>query len=146
MPGDNRAAEAMKVPAVRVCLLPVIEDPRGSLSYAEYGELLPFVSRRYFIVFDVPQGQTRGGHAHRTVEQFLVCVKGRVTVTVEDGRNRDEVLLDSPRLGLYIPPLIWATQQYHSPDAVFLALSSDVYDANEYITDYGEFLKITEQR
>src|ERR1044072_1451553 len=123
----------MKVSAVRVYQLPVITDSRGSLSYAEYGELLPFIPIRYFIVFDVPKGQSRGGHAHRAVEQFLVCVKGRVSVTVDDGRNRDEILLDSPRLGVYIPPRVWATQQNHSLDAVLLVLSSAVYDPDEYI-------------
>jgi len=132
----------MNVSAVRLFQLPVITDARGSLSYAEYGELLPFIPIRYFIVFDVPKGQSRGGHAHRAVEQFLVCVKGRVSVTVDDGRNRDEILLDSPRLGVYIPPRVWATQQNHSLDAVLLVLSSAVYDPDEYIRDYGEFLRI----
>jgi UDP-2-acetamido-3-amino-2,3-dideoxy-glucuronate N-acetyltransferase len=135
----------MNVFAVRVYQLPIIKDSRGSLSYAQYGELLPFIPKRYFIVFDVPEGQTRGGHAHKEVEQFLVCVKGRVSVFVDDGRTRDEILLDSPSLGLYIPPHVWAGQRYHSGDAVLLVLSSDVYDADEYIRDYDEFLRITEQ-
>ncbi|HEX8184580.1 MAG TPA: WxcM-like domain-containing protein, partial [Blastocatellia bacterium] len=81
---------------------------------------------------------------HREVEQFLVCVKGRVTVTVDDGRNRDEMLLDSPDLGIYIPPHIWATQRDYSPDAVLLVLSSAAYDPDEYIRDYDEFLRIVE--
>ena len=143
---DLRASEAMNVSAVGVYQLPVVEDSRGSLSYAEYGGLLPFIPIRYFIVFNVPEGQARGGHAHRAVEQFLVCVKGRVSVTVDDGRERDEILLDSPRLGVYIPPHIWATQQNYSPDAVLLVLSSAVYDQDEYIRDYEEFLRIVEQR
>ena len=135
----------MKVSAVRVYHLPVVEDSRGSLSYAEYGELLPFIPIRYFVVFDVPEGQARGGHAHREVEQFLVCVKGRVRVTVDDGSNRDEVLLDGPRLGVYIPPRIWATQRDYSTDAVLLVLSSAAYDADEYIRDYEEFMRIVEK-
>ena len=136
----------MNVSAVRLFQLPVIADARGSLSYAEYGELLPFIPIRYFIVFDVPEGQSRGGHAHREVEQLLVCVKGRVTVTVDDGRNRDEILLDSPRLGVYIPPRVWATQQDYSREAVLLVLSSAVYDPDEYIRDYDEFLRIVEKQ
>jgi UDP-2-acetamido-3-amino-2,3-dideoxy-glucuronate N-acetyltransferase len=136
--------KALNVSAVRVYRLPVVKEPRGSLSYAQYGELLPFIPIRYFIVFDVPEGQARGGHAHRTVEQFLVCVKGRVTVTVDDGRSRDEVLLDNPALGVYIPPHIWATQQKYSSDAVLLVLSSEAYDPDEYIRDYEEFLRVVE--
>jgi dTDP-4-dehydrorhamnose 3,5-epimerase-like enzyme len=136
----------MNVSAVRVCQLPVVKDSRGSLSYAQYGELLPFIPKRYFIVFDVPEGQTRGGHAHKEVEQFLVCVKGRVSVAVDDGRNRDEILLDSPLVGIYIPPRVWAVQRDHSSDAVLLVLSSDVYDPDEYIRDYDEFLKVAGQR
>ncbi|HVG21865.1 MAG TPA: FdtA/QdtA family cupin domain-containing protein [Blastocatellia bacterium] len=138
--------EPMNVSAVRVYQLPVVKDSRGSLSYAQYGELLPFIPRRYFIVFDVPEGQVRGRHAHREVEQFLVCVRGRVSVVVDDGGGRDEILLDGPSLGLYIPPRIWATQQNHSPDAALLVLSSDVYDSDEYIRDYDEFLGIVKQR
>ena len=126
--------------------MPVITDSRGSLSYAEYGEILPFIPLRYFIVFDVPEGQSRGGHAHRAVEQILVCVKGQVRVTVDDGRTRDEILLDSPKLGLYIPPRVWATQQNHSRDAVLLVLSSAVYNPDEYIRDYEEFLRIVEKQ
>src|SRR5215216_141430 len=135
----------MRVCAVRVYHLPVVKDSRGSLSYAQYGELLPFIPIRYFVVFDVPEGQARGGHAHREVEQFLVCVKGRVRVTVDDGSNRDEVLLDGPRLGVYIPPRIWATQRDYSTDAVLLVLSSAAYDADEYIRDYEEFMRIVEK-
>lgn len=132
----------MNVRAVRVYELPVVKESRGSLSYAEYGELLPFIPLRYFIVFDVPGGQARGGHAHREVEQFLVCVKGQVIVTLDDGRARDEVLLDRPSVGLYVPPHVWATQQNYSPDAVLLVLSSAAYDPGEYIRDYEEFLRI----
>jgi UDP-2-acetamido-3-amino-2,3-dideoxy-glucuronate N-acetyltransferase len=135
----------MNVSAVRVYQLPVVTDSRGSLSYAEYGELLPFIPIRYFIVFDVPDGQARGGHAHRAVEQFLVCVKGRVSLTVDDGRNRDEISLDSPRLGVYVPPHVWATQKNYSSDAVLLVLSSAIYDSDEYIRDYEEFLRIVEK-
>jgi UDP-2-acetamido-3-amino-2,3-dideoxy-glucuronate N-acetyltransferase len=69
-----------------------------------------------------------------------VCLRGSVTVVVEDGRERDEVLLDSPELGLYVPPLIWTTQYRYSPDAVLLVLASDVYDAADYIRSYDEFL------
>ena len=91
------------------------------------------------MVFDVPADEVRGAHAHRTTEQFLVCVKGSVTIGVDDGRGSEEVVLKSPGAGLYIPPNIWATQQNYSPDAVLMVLSSDAYDPEEYIKDYDEF-------
>jgi dTDP-4-dehydrorhamnose 3,5-epimerase-like enzyme len=122
--------------------LPVIRDPRGSLSFAEFEDTLPFLPKRYFVVFDVPEGQTRGGHAHSTVHQLLVCVKGSCLVELDDGKVRDEVWLDRPELSLYIPPRIWATQRQFSRDGVLMVLASEVYDPDEYIKDYDEFLRV----
>src|SRR5262249_14233420 len=122
--------------------LPVRRDPRGSLCYAEYGKELPFVPMRYFVVFDVPPGQTRGGHAHRRVHQFLVCVRGSCVVSTDDGHNREDFVLDSPSRGLHLPPLVWASQRDHSSDAILLVLSSEVYEEDEYIRDYQEFKTI----
>ncbi len=136
----------LKVPAVRLIRLPLIAQSRGSLSYGQYDEHLPFVPIRYFIVFDVPREEVRGNHAHRRVTQALVCVKGSLTVTLDDGSNRDAVTLDSPAQGLVIPPLVWATQENFSPDGVLLVLSSETYEAGEYIRDYAEFLQLVSLR
>jgi UDP-2-acetamido-3-amino-2,3-dideoxy-glucuronate N-acetyltransferase len=132
----------LKVPAVRLIQLPLIAQSRGSLSYGQYDEHLPFVPIRYFIVFDVPRAEVRGNHAHRRVTQVLVCVKGSLTVTLDDGSNRDRVTLDNPARGLVIPPLVWATQEDFSADGVLLVLSSEPYEAAEYIRDYAEFLQL----
>lgn len=121
--------------------MPVVKESRGSLSYGEYGEQLPFAPKRYFVVYDVPIDEVRGGHAHKSVHQLLVCVKGCCTVTIDDGNTQDEILLDNPALALYIPPGVWATQQKYSPGAVLLVLASDLYNTDEYIKDYDEFLK-----
>ena len=128
---------------MRLNELPIIQDPRGSLSFAQYEETLPFLPKRYFIVFDVAEGQTRGGHAHSTVHQLLVCVKGSCLVALDDGKVRDEIWLDRPELALYIPPRIWATQRHFSRDGVLMVLASEVYDPDEYIKDYEEFLRVT---
>jgi UDP-2-acetamido-3-amino-2,3-dideoxy-glucuronate N-acetyltransferase len=140
MNSEARLLETCKIAAVRLYELPLIRDPRGSLSYAQYGETLPFLPKRYFIVFDVGEGQTRGGHAHSTVHQLLVCVKGSCLVSLDDGKTRDQVWLDRPELALYIPPRIWATQERFSRDAVLMVLASEVYDPEEYIRDYDELL------
>jgi UDP-2-acetamido-3-amino-2,3-dideoxy-glucuronate N-acetyltransferase len=138
--------EATNVPAVRLLRFPLISEPRGSLSYAQYDEHLPFIPIRYFIVFDVPAEEVRGNHAHRSVSQTLVCVKGSCLITLDDGRNRDEVALDRPDAGVYIPPLVWATQRRFSRDAVLLVLSSEAHDPGEYIRDYDEFMRMVEQK
>ena len=143
MSSEARLLEGSRVAAVRLYELPLIRDQRGSLSFAQYDETLPFLPKRYFIVFDVGKGQTRGGHAHSIVHQLLICVKGSCLVSLDDGKARDEVLLDRRELALYIPSKIWATQQQFSSDAVLLALASEVYDPGEYIKDYEEFLRLT---
>lgn len=136
----------LKVPAVRLIQLPLIAEARGSLSYGQYDEHLPFIPLRYFIVFDVPRAAVRGNHAHRRVMQALVCVKGSLRVTFDDGHQRDGVTLDSPAHGLLIPPLVWATQENFSPDGVLLVLSSETYDASEYIRDYAEFQNLVKRK
>jgi dTDP-4-dehydrorhamnose 3,5-epimerase-like enzyme len=135
--------QPLRIPKVRLYNLPLIKDPRGSLSFAQYEETLPFLPRRYFSVFDVGEDQTRGGHAHRTVHQFLICVKGSCLVSLDDGQTRDEAWLDRPELALYIPPKIWASQQRFSRDGVLVVLASDVYDPDEYIKDYDELLRLS---
>ena len=146
MPEEAWPTEATKVPTVRLLRFPLIAEPRGSLSYGQYDEQLPFIPKRYFIVFDVPDSEVRGNHAHISVSQALVCVKGSCVVTIDDGRNHDRVVLDRPDAGVYIPPLVWATQQKFSADAVLLVLSSEGYDPNEYIRDHDEFIRMVRHR
>jgi len=122
--------------------IPGAKDLRGSLSFGEVHRQVPFEVQRYFLVFDVPSEYVRGEHAHRTLQQFLVCVAGRCNVVIDDGSSRHEVVLDSPAKGVYIPPLVWATQYKFTRDAVLLVLASEYYDASEYIRDYGDFLAL----
>jgi UDP-2-acetamido-3-amino-2,3-dideoxy-glucuronate N-acetyltransferase len=140
---EARTLACGDIKGVRLYELPVIQDSRGSLSFAQYEETLPFLPRRYFIVFDVGEGQTRGGHAHRTVHQLLACVKGSCVVSLDDGKMHHDVSLDRPELALYLPPRIWATQHDFSRDAALIVLASDLYDPGEYIKDYDEFLSLS---
>jgi UDP-2-acetamido-3-amino-2,3-dideoxy-glucuronate N-acetyltransferase len=117
---------------------------RGSLSVAEIGKGLPFLPRRYFLVYDVPSRETRGEHAHRTIHQFLVCTHGACAVVLDNGQQRQEILLDRPTLGLHIPPMVWATQYKYTSDTVLLVLASAEYDASDYIRDYEEFLTLVQ--
>lgn len=115
-------------------------DPRGDLSVGEFPKDIPFEPKRYFLVFNVPSEKTRGEHAHHQCHQFLICVKGSCAVVVDDGKSRCEVLLESPDMGIHLPPLTWGIQYKYSSDAVLLVFTSDYYDANDYIRNYSEFV------
>lgn len=134
------------VPGVQIIRLPLIVDMRGKLSFAEYDKHLPFDPKRYFMVFDVPTREVRGEHAHKTLHQFLVCIKGSCSVVVENGREREELVLDRPDVGLHVPPMIWTIQYKYSSDAVLLVIASDVYDADDYIREYDKYLELMEQQ
>lgn len=122
--------------------LPHVVDMRGSLTFAEVGQYLPFTPERFFLVFNVPSREVRGEHAHRKLHQFLICTHGSCAVVVDDGERRQEVVLDSPSLGLHIPPMVWGIQYKYTPDAVLMVLASDKYDADDYIRNYDDFLKL----
>ncbi len=128
-----------------VCLysFPLIKDMRGSLTVGEFERSIPFPVKRYFMVFDVPSVETRGEHAHYRCHQFLICVKGSISVVADDGRNREEFILNRPELGLYLPPMTWGIQYKYSSDAVLLVFASEHYDAKDYIRDYDDFLELT---
>jgi len=130
------------VAGVTVSQLPLVDDVRGLLSFGEIERHLPFPIKRYFLVFGVSSQHIRGEHAHKTLHQFLICVHGRCHLMVDDGHNRQEFVLNSPSLGVHVPPMVWAVQYKYTPDAVLLVLASDVYNAADYIRDYTEFLAL----
>lgn len=134
------------VPGARLYELPLVNDLRGSLSFGEIDRHLPFTPKRYFVVFDVPNQKVRGEHAHKQLHQFLVCLKGRCSVLLDDGANRAQVTLDSPRLGLHIPPMVWAAQFDYTPETVQLVLASEKYSAEDYLRDYDDFLAAVKAR
>ena len=131
-----------KVKGVSLIELPLIIDLRGGLSFGEYNAHLPFDPKRYFVIFDVSTEEVRGEHAHKKLHQFLVCLKGSCAVVVDDGSNREEIILNKPNLGLHIPPMVWGIQYKYSADAVLLVLASDVYQAEDYVRDYDEYLNL----
>jgi len=137
----NQNPVKSQVEGVEVCRLPLVVDMRGSLLFAEYGQYLPFVPKRFFLVFDVRSREVRGEHAHKKLHQFLVCITGSCSLVVDDGHNREEIVLDSPQVGVHIHPMVWGIQYKYSPDAVLLVMASEVYDADDYIRDYDDFLQ-----
>lgn len=133
---------SINIKGVKLITIPKISDIRGDLSYAELSKELPFIVKRIFTVYNVPTKDVRGEHAHRKLHQVLICLKGSVTVLLDDGKNCTEVVLSSPEFGIYIKPLVWSVQYKYSQDAILLVLSSDTYKAQDYIRDYEEFIKV----
>lgn len=134
------APKDLRVAGVSLLRLKRAEDLRGSLVASDFDEFLPFVPRRFFTVFGVPTKEVRGEHAHRECTQLLVCLAGSVAVVVDNARDREEVVLDDPSVGLLIPPMVWDVQYRYTPDAVLLVLASHRYDPADYIRDYDQFL------
>jgi UDP-2-acetamido-3-amino-2,3-dideoxy-glucuronate N-acetyltransferase len=119
---------------------PEVLDLRGRLTFGQVGTDLPFTVQRMFCVYGVPSSSLRGEHAHRTCEQLLICVSGSLRVSMTDGRERDDVVLDSPSVGLHLPTLVWSTQYEYSSDAVLMVLCSETYDPASYIRNYDDFI------
>ena len=135
-------AQVTQVAGVTLHRMPRVTDIRGSLTVGEFDRSIPFAVKRYFMVFDVPSMETRGEHAHRECHQFLICVRGSCAVVADDGKNRQEFLLDRPDVGVHLPPMVWGIQYKYSPDAVLLVYASHYYDSSDYIRNYAEFRQL----
>ena len=131
----------MRVSEAKIIDIPKIEDRRGNLSVVEENHNVPFDIARAYWVYDVPSGESRGGHAHKTLKQLLIAVSGSFTVTIDDGSERRTFLLNHPYQGLIIESGIWRTLDDFSSGAVCLVLASEPYDEDDYIRDYDEFVK-----
>ena len=115
-------------------------DARGVLIVGEHPTSLPFEVLRFFLVKDVPAGDTRGDHAHRECHQLLICTAGRIDVTVVSPEgSRSIISLDTPDRGLHIPPLVWAQQCYLTPDATLLVFASHQYADSDYVRDFADY-------
>jgi len=119
--------------------LPRIQDNRGNLTFIEEGRHIPFSFERVYYLYDVPGGSSRGGHAHRELEQLIVAVSGSFDVTLDDGTNRKTVTLNRPYQGLYICPLIWRELDNFSSGSVCLVLASRFYDEDDYFREFDAF-------
>lgn len=119
--------------------LPVVENPQGHLTFIEERRHVPFPIARVYYLYDVPKGAVRGGHAHKALEQLIVPIGGSFEVVLDDGSERKRVLLDQPRVGLYLPRLIWRELENFSAGSFCLVLASAPYDESDYYRDYDEF-------
>jgi hypothetical protein len=124
--------------------LPRIQNRAGNITPI-HGKLnIPFEVKRVFYLYDIPGGADRGAHSHRTCHQFLVAASGSFEIELDDGIAKRTVSLNRPYYGLHVPPGIWAAEKGFSSGAICLVLTSDNYNADDYIRDYNEYLEFNQ--
>lgn len=131
----------MGVEDCRIIELPKIADPRGNLTFVEQQRHVPFDISRVYYLYDVPGGESRAGHAHKTNHAFIISASGSFEVIVRDGWQEKRFFLSRSYYGLYLPPMIWRELDNFSSGSVSLVLASHPYDEGDYFRDYREYLQ-----
>lgn len=129
----------MDINECKIIELPKIHDPRGNLSFIEGTRHIPFDIKRVYYLYDVPGGETRGGHAHKALKQFIISMSGSFDVTLDDGNNKRVFTLNRSYYGLYLTSMIWREIVNFSSGAVCMVLASEYYDETDYFRDYDDF-------
>lgn len=126
-----------------VIKLPKIKNLAGNITAINNkDDILPFVVKRVFYLYDIPGGESRGAHAHKACHQFLIAASGAFEVFLDDGIVKRQVLLNRPYVGLHIPPGIWAAEENFSSGAICLVFASHTYSEEDYLRGYSDFLEI----
>lgn len=125
----------------KIIQLPKIHDPRGNLSFIEGTHHISFPIKRVYYLYDVPGGETRGGHAHKTLRQLIIAMSGSFDVVLDDGHKRKKFTLNRSYFGLYLEKGIWREIVNFSSGAVCMVLASDYYDEGDYYRNYDDFLR-----
>lgn len=131
----------MTINDCRIIELPKFLDERGNLSFAQNNTQIPFEIKRTYWIYDVPGGECRGGHAYKENEEFIIALSGSFDVIVDDGQEKKTFSLNRSYYGLYIPKGLWREMGNFSTNSFALELGSEMYDADDYIRDYGSFLQ-----
>lgn len=126
----------------KIITLPKIADPRGNLSFVEQLNHIPFEIKRTYWIYDVPGGESRGGHAFHRNEEFIIALSGAFDVVVDDGKNKQRFTLNRSYYGLYVPAGWWREIENFSTNSLALEFGSMHYDVSDYVRDYDEFLKL----
>lgn len=127
---------------VKIIELPKFTDPRGNLSFVEQFKHIPFEIKRTYWIYDVPGGESRGGHAFRQNHEFIVSLSGAFDVIVDDGKEKKVFTLNRSHYGLYIPAGLWREMDNFSTNSLALEFGSIHYDRSDYIVDYDQYLKL----
>ena len=134
----------MSIKDVKIIELPKFTDPRGNLSFVEQLNHIPFEIKRTYWIYDVPGGESRGGHAFRQNQEFIVALSGAFDVIVDDGKEKKTFTLNRSYYGLYIPAGLWREMDNFSTNSLALEFGSIHYDRLDYIIDYEQYLKLKE--
>lgn len=124
----------------KILSFPIIQDPRGNLTFVEQEKHVPFPIKRVYYLYDVPGGAVRAGHAHKSLHQVLIAISGSFDITLDDGIEKQKYQLNRSHYGLYIHPLTWRLIDNFSSGAVCLAIVSDYYFEEDYYRDYNDFV------
>lgn len=132
----------MKSSSIHDCILitlPKNHQLNGNLTSITNSKEIPFDVKRIYYLYDVPGGNSRGGHAHKDLFQIMIALSGSFTVTLDDGENKKSFHLYQPYQGLLIPPGLWRDLDTFSSGSICMVLASELYDENDYFRDYQKF-------
>ncbi|MEA4852207.1 MAG: FdtA/QdtA family cupin domain-containing protein [Paludibacter sp.] len=129
----------MLMNSAQIIQLPKIVDSRGNLSFIEADQHIPFAILRSYWIYDVPGGETRGGHAYINNQEFIVALSGSFDVVLNDGNTEKNFTLNRSYYGLYVPKMMWRQMKNFSTNSLALVLASTDFDINDYIYDFDEF-------
>lgn len=132
----------MSLEDVKIIELPKFSDPRGNLSFVEQLKHIPFEIKRTYWIYDVPGGESRGGHAFRQNQEFIVSLSGAFDVIVDDGKEKKVFNMNRSYYGLYIPAGLWREMTNFSTNSLALEFGSIHYDRKDYVEDYNQFLEL----
>ena len=132
----------MTINDVKLIKLPKFADPRGNLSFVEQNNHIPFEIKRTYWIYDVPGGESRGGHAYKATDEFIIAISGGFDVTVDDGKEKKTFTLNRSYYGLYIPKGLWRTIENFSTNSLALEFANTVCDRSDYIENYEDFQKL----
>jgi dTDP-4-dehydrorhamnose 3,5-epimerase-like enzyme len=131
----------MTINDVKFIELPKFLDERGNLSFIEGNNHIPFKIERTYMIYDVPGGEIRGGHAYIKLNEFIVALSGSFDIVLDDGKEKKTYSLNRSYFGLYIPNMIWRSLENFSTNALCMILASEKYDEEDYLRDYDDFQK-----
>lgn len=131
----------MNVCDCKLVELPRFNDPRGNLSFVEQNNHIPFEIKRTYWIYDVPGGESRGGHAYKANEEFIIALSGAFDVIVKDGDAVRKYTLNRSYYGLYIPQGLWRELVNFSTNSLALEFGSTTYDPDDYILDFEDFIR-----
>lgn len=134
----------MELNKARITELPKIYDPRGNLSFVESLKHINFDIKRAYWIYDVPGGKERNGHAFHEQDEFIIALSGSFDVVLNDGSNEMKYHMARSYYGLFIPHMLWRSIENFSTNSVALILSSTMYDPKDYIENFDQYKKLTE--